>query len=213
MTVCGLVAFAVLAGVLLAKAVGQRHPGQTITGNSQIASNGSGTTTPGGIDLSALAAAATAQPKSYDAADRVRPRAAQRGSGARRHPAVHRRREGRSETAGAAGVHRLAERARGAPDQRRETRATLFGAATDAIDAAIAKDPKYVPAYAFKGVTLSVFEQKPCAGVPALQQYLVLAPADDQLRSLVTTTLAGAVKAGKCPVTSAPATTTPTPKP
>ena len=65
LTVGGIVVFAALAAVLLAHAVGQRNPGQTITGNAQV--SGSPTTLSPAAELEAAKEAAAAQPKSYDA--------------------------------------------------------------------------------------------------------------------------------------------------
>src|SRR5262249_48005607 len=62
LTVGGIVAFAVVAAFLLTHAIGQRHAGQTITGNNQSSSQ-----TTAANDGPALAAAAKAAPKSYDA--------------------------------------------------------------------------------------------------------------------------------------------------
>ncbi len=64
LTVGGILAFAVVAAVLLSHAVGQRHPGQTITGNGQIASGPTSTTVSTGAELAAEVKRA---PRSYAA--------------------------------------------------------------------------------------------------------------------------------------------------
>ena len=64
LTVGGIVVFALVAAVLLSRAVGQRRPGQTITGNAQVST---GSTTTGGDPGPRLADAAEQHPKSYAA--------------------------------------------------------------------------------------------------------------------------------------------------
>jgi len=63
LTAAGIVAFAIVAAVLLSHAVGQRRPGQTITGNGQVASGSPPTSNPGRT----LAAAVQREPRSYAA--------------------------------------------------------------------------------------------------------------------------------------------------
>ena len=213
LTACGLVAFAVLAGFLLAHAVGQRHAGQTITGNSQSAGNGNGSGSAAGDTLASLRAAAAAQPKSYDAQivyARALLAAGQFQDAITQYVVASKLDTKQAEPLAYVGwISALA--ARQTTDAKE--RAQLFDAAVRGIDAAIGADPSYVPAYAFKGVTLSVFEGKACAGVPALQQYLALAPDTDPLRNQVESALAAAVKAGKCQVSVSAGTTVPTSKP
>lgn len=199
-TACGLVVFAVLAGILLAHAVGQRHPGQTITGNSQV--NQSATDA-----LASARSTAVAQPKSFDAQmayaqallDAGRPADAvvQYGIASKVDPK-------RPEPHASIGwLSALIARQVTDPS----TRTQLFASAEREVDRAITLDPKYVPAYAYKGIMLSAFEGKSCAGVPALQQYLLLTPEADPMRDQVGSALSTAVKAGKCPTGNTPTTT------
>jgi hypothetical protein len=84
LTVGGIVAFAIVAAFLLTRAVGQRHPGQTITGNPQVGqASGATGTDPG----PALKAAAAAQPR-RTRPHRVRPLPDANGRPARRDPRV-----------------------------------------------------------------------------------------------------------------------------
>ncbi len=64
LTIGGIVVFAVLAAILLAHAIGQRNPGQQITGDSQT---GGTPTTSATSSLASAAAAAKAAPSSYPA--------------------------------------------------------------------------------------------------------------------------------------------------
>jgi hypothetical protein len=65
LTIGGIVVFAIVAAVLLAHAVGQRRPGQEITGDAST--GGTPTTVPIATEVANAKAAAAAAPKSYDA--------------------------------------------------------------------------------------------------------------------------------------------------
>ncbi len=88
-------------------------------------------------------------------------------------------------------------------------RQALVAAATRSLEQAIEADPAYPDSYAFKGVLLAQVENKPCPGVVAFQQFLVIAPAGHPLHSQVETALATAVKAGNCPAPKTSPTTKP----
>ena len=78
------------------------------------------------------------------------------------------------------------------------TRNTLYANATTDLNQAIKVDPKYAPAYAFRGV-LSYQDGKPAQAIPDLQRYLVLVPSDDPMRSTVLDALSKATAAAKKP--------------
>ncbi len=170
----GVVLFCVLVAFLLARAVGDRRPGQTITGNAAA--------TPG-----------TARPEQLRGTHRQRPFAdgrsrttAMRCRSTPPPPRSTPRNQSRSRT----GVG-------SAPWSRRQvddtqTRTTLVNRALRDFDRAIAVAPKYVDAYFFKGYTLLKLADKPKQAVPALQRFLVLAPQDDPQRQQVLGVLAEA---------------------
>jgi tetratricopeptide (TPR) repeat protein len=207
LTIGGIVVFAVLAAVLLANTIGQRRPGQQITGDAQA--KGTPTTVSAAGAVAAAKAAAAAAPKSYDA----RLRYARALYLARLYPAA---------------IQEYLVAAKFDPTQaeplaytgwltalfaREETNATtkrqLFDAATSSLDKAIAVDPTYPDSYVFKGLLLTQIQNKQCEGAAAFQQFLVVAPQDHPLRPQVLSALADAVKTGKCPTPP----TTPTTKP
>ena len=209
LTIGGIVVFAVLAAVLLANTVGQRRPGQQITGDAQvdgIADHRLGRRRDRGGQggrrrprRRATTPASATPARSY---------VARRVPG--RDPGVHRGREARPDAGRAPRVHGLAHRAlRRAGDRRDDASSSCFDAATSSLDQAIAVDPTYPDSYVFKGLLLAQIENKQCDGAVAFQQFLVIAPDDHPLRQQVLSALAEAVKAGNCP--SPP--TTPTTKP
>jgi tetratricopeptide (TPR) repeat protein len=185
----GLVAFAVVAGLLLASALGARLPGQTATGNS----SGAVSTRQRRADLEravtdhpddpaaelALARSLTGERdfvaalRHFDAASRLDPK------------------DPESRAYGGWIVY-LA----GLTDQ-----------ALPRINAAIAVDEQYPDAHFFKGIVLLRGKNDGAAAVPELQRYLALAPDSpqaDQVRQLLAPAL-------EKPAPSTPTTpTTPT---
>ncbi|HEV7525738.1 MAG TPA: hypothetical protein VGP92_12285 [Acidimicrobiia bacterium] len=205
LTIGGIVVFAVLAAVLLAHTVGQRRPGQQITGNAS--GNGPSTTVSQATAVATAKAAALAQPNDYTAqinyarvlspvdlteAIKAYVRAARLDP---RQPEPY---------AYTGWLTALAAR-----QATGTTKKQLLDAAAESIDRAIAVGPSYAASYVFKGLILAQIENKPCLGAVAFQQYLVTAPTDDPMRNTVLTALQNAVKAGKCPSPQ----TTPTTKP
>ena len=190
LTVGGIVVFALVAAFALTRAVGQRHPGQTITGNKQTA----GATTvpdPG----PALAAEVKANPKSYaaniayarylmqkpDFTDAIH----EFGAAARLDPS-----QPEPPTyAGWAGA--LLARQISDPKARQ----TLLSASLDRINEVIKAHPKYPDAYALKGVILFSLEGDAQHAIPQFQQFLVLTDDSNPIRSQVLTALAQAKKA------------------
>ena len=190
LTVGGILAFALVAAFALTRAVGQRHPGQTITGNKQT----SGATTvpdPG----PALAAEVKANPKSYAANIAYARYLMQKsdftdaihafGTAARLDPS-----QPEPPTyAGWAGA--LLARQIGDP----KTRQPLLSASLDRINEVIKAHPKYPDAYALKGVILFTLEGDAQHAIPQFQQFLVLTDDSNPIRSQVLAALAQAKKA------------------
>jgi cytochrome c-type biogenesis protein CcmH/NrfG len=207
LTVGGIVVFAVLAAILLAHAVGQRRPGQQITGDAQTA--GSPTTVSAASAVASAKAAASAQPKSYDARIRYARALLSAGvySAAVQEYIVAARLDASQPEPFAYTGWLTALFARN--ETKPATRNGLLDAAEKSLDRAITVDPTYPDSYVFKGLLFSQIENKQCAAVTAFQQFLVTAPTDHPMRQQVLSALAGAVKAGKCPNP----TTTPTTKP
>ncbi len=194
LTVAGILAFAVVAAVLLSHAVGQRRPGQTITGNGQVAA---GSTTIAGDSGPALAAAVKREPKSYAAhiayarfllrtngyAEAVR----EFGAAARLDPS-----QPEPPTyAGWAGalVSRQVSDA--------GTRQALLSASLARISDVTKRHPKYPDAHALKGVILFDFEHRARDAIPSFQQFLLLTDDSNPLRSQVLAVLAEAEQAAK----------------
>ncbi|MDP9333042.1 MAG: hypothetical protein M3Q30_07015 [Actinomycetota bacterium] len=211
LTFGGIVVFAVVAAILLAHAVGQRRPGQQITGDAQ--SSGPSTTASAASVVATAKKAAAAQPKSYDA--RVRYARALVSVGAlpaavEEYVAASKLDATQAEPLAYAGwLTALVARQVTAPATKKE----LLDAAAKSLDRAISVDPTYPDSYVFKGLLLAQLENKQCAGAVALQQFLVTATVDHPMRQVVLSALAQAVKAGNCPAPKSTATTTPTTKP
>ena len=203
----GIFVFAVIAAFLLAHAVGQRRPGQQITGDAQ--SGGTSTTASPASLVAAAKAAAAAQPKSY---------------GAR----ISYARALLSANVYSAAVQEYIVAAKLDPTQAEPlaytgwltalfaqnetnsvTKKALLDAASTSLDRAISVDPTYPDSYVFKGLLLTRFENEQCNGAIAFEQFLATAPDDHPMRPQVLTALALAVKAGTCP----PPQSTPTTKP
>jgi cytochrome c-type biogenesis protein CcmH/NrfG len=208
-TAAGIVVFAALAALLLANAIGQRKPGQTITGNAQAggaaATGGSATPTTGLASALATARqAATATPNDYSA--RINYARLLMSSGdlpdaVKEFVAASKLDPSRPEPLAYSGwISALV--ARQVTDA--STKQQLLDAATASIDGAIKADPSYPDAYAFEGIVLAQMKHEPCAGAAALQQFLVLAPSDNPMRNLVLSALSSAVQEGNCPKLATP---------
>ncbi len=178
-TAAGIVVFCVLLAFLLARAVGERRPGQTPTGNDAVASP------------------VTLDPNSYEAhigaardllSKQELPRAIEEYTAAasvdptQPEPLAYR------GWISALVAGQVADTS---------TRATLTDRATRDLDQAIALDPKYLDAYFFKGYMLYKFEHRPAEAVEPLQRFLVLAPPDHPLRQRVLDVLDEAQKAAR----------------
>ena len=193
-TIGGILVFALVAAFALTKAVGQRHAGQTITGNAQVG-NAASTTVPDAGP--ALKAQALANPNSYAAhiayaryllQNRVYEDAIHEfGTAARLDPS-----QPEPPTyAGWAGAL-LAQQVKA-----EKTRQTLLDASLERINEVIKDHPKYPDAYALKGVTLFNFEGDAKQAIPAFQKFLVLTDDSNPIRPQVLAVLAQAVKAAK----------------
>lgn len=194
LTIGGILGFAVVAAVLLSHAVGQRRPGQTITGNAQV---DSGTTGATGDPAAALAAAAKRQPNGYAAriaygryllsagalVDAVR----EFGAAARIDPS----RPEPPTYAGWAGA--LASRQ--VPSTKAQQ--ALLTAGLERINEVIRDHPKYPDAHALKGVILFEIEGNARDAIPSFQQFLLLTDETNPLRAEVVEVLARAEKAVK----------------
>jgi tetratricopeptide (TPR) repeat protein len=189
LTVGGIVVFAIVAAILLSHAVGQRRPGQTITGNAQA---GSGSTTDPGR---ALAAAVQRRPQSYAAHlayarylignERFAEAIREFGAAARIDPS-----QPEPPTyAGWAGA--LASR----QVSDAETRQSLLSASLERINEVIKDHPRYPDAHALKGVILLNFERNARDAVPSFQRFLLLTDETNPLRPLVLDALAKAEEA------------------
>jgi len=207
LTIGGIVVFAGLAAVLLSHAVGQRHPGQQITGDAQT--KGSPTTVAGAAAVAAAKQAAAAAPKSYDA--RIRYARALLGSGVysaavQEYIVAAKLDPAQAEPLAYTGwLTALFARS----ETKKSTRTSLLDAAEQSLDRAIAVNSTYPDSYVFKGLVYSQIENKQCAGATAFQQFLVTAPSDHPMRAAVLSALEKAVKAGKCPNPSTTSTTKP----
>jgi len=192
-TMGAVIAFCVLIAFLLAHAVGQRAPGQTITGNKQAAPNAGGTSDVG----AALKAAADAAPTNYNARIQY---ARYLLSGQDFPNAI-------VQYTTAAGIDPkqpepyayrgwLTSLVAGQVTDLK-SRDLLVSRATTDLDHAIALDKSYPDAYVFKGLLYLNVENKPAQAVPLFQQFLVYAPADHPMRSQVETALQQATVAAK----------------
>ena len=189
LTVGGIVAFAIVAAFLLTRAVGQRHPGQTITGNPQVgAASGATGTDPG----PALKAAATAQPRAYPARIAYARYLMQRGdlpdailefgAAARLDPS-----QPEPQTyAGWAGAL-LAQQVKNA-----QARRPLLDASLARVSEVTQKFPDYPDAHALKGVILYRFRGDAKAAIPEFQKFLALTDDSNPIRATVLDVLAQA---------------------
>jgi tetratricopeptide (TPR) repeat protein len=194
LTIGGIVAFAFVAAFVLAHAVGQRHAGQTITGNSRV--NGASGTT-GADPGPALAAAAAANPRSYPAriayarylmAQGELPDAIREfGAAARLDP----NQPEPPTYAGWAGAL-LTPQVKDAT-----TRRTLLDASLSHINEVTTKFPQYPDAHALKGVILYRYEGDAKDAIPEFQKFLALTDDSNPIRNTVLSVLAQAERAAK----------------
>jgi tetratricopeptide (TPR) repeat protein len=176
-TAGGIVVFCVLAAFLLARAAGERRPGQTITGNDSAAP--APTLDPNSYDARISSARTLMKNRDYPGALKAFTSASE-ADPQQPEPYAYR---------GwiAALVARQVEDA--------TARSALVERALNDFDHAIALSPRYVDVYFFKGETLFKLADKPRKAVPALQRFLVLAPDDHPLRKAVLGVLADAQSA------------------
>jgi hypothetical protein len=186
LTVGGIIVFCVLAAFLLAHAVGERHAGQTITGNGQVAGS------PAAVDPCKAPRTyadhvACAREKTgtqdyltaiqeYTAAAKLDPKQAE--------PYAYR---GWLSALTAASV----------PDS--SSRDLLLNRAFSDMNQALAVDPTFTDTYVFKALTLCGvgIENQPKEAIPLYQQFLTRAQADNPMRPQVVKALGDAEHA-KC---------------
>ncbi len=202
LTTGGIIVFCVVVAVLLAHAVGERAPGQTITGNNQVnkanqanqAANGTVTTANQG---GALQAAATAAPHDYDAqityaryllSAQAYPQAIEQYTAAAtadpKQPEPYAYRGWLTSIV--AGQVTDAN-----------TRTLLLQRASSDLDHAISLDKTYPDSYVFEGLMFMNVEQKPAQAIPYFKEFLAYAPADHPMRSQVETALQQAMVAAQ----------------
>jgi hypothetical protein len=202
LTVGAIVVFAVLAAFLLAHTVGQRRPGQEITGS--VGARGTPTTVPIATEVASAKAAAAAAPKSYDARIRyARALMTVAPVDAIQEFVVARQLDPTQPEPYAYAGWLTAVVSRNAPADKQSE---LLSAALSSLNSAIKVDPTYPDAYVFKGLLLTRLENKQCQGATAFQQFLVTAPEDHPMRQQVLGALADAMRAGHCPAPSSPTT-------
>jgi hypothetical protein len=203
-TVAAIVVFAVVGAFLLAHAVGQRQPGQEITGDAQAAGNATATTVPMATQVAQAKAAAAAAPKSYDARIRYA-RALMTVSPVNsiQEFVVAKGLDPSQPEPYAYAGWLTAILSRSAPQNEQ---APLLDAALKSLNSAIKVDPTYPDSYVFKGLVLTQLENKQCEGAAAFQQFLVTAPEDHPMRQQVLGALADAVRTGHCPSLTTPTT-------
>lgn len=194
LTIGGIVAFCVVVAVLLAHAIGERAPGQTITGNNQVnqAANGTVTTANQGA---ALQAAASAAPHDYNAqityaryllAAQAYPQAIEQYTAATNADA------NQPEPYAYRGW--LTSLVAGQVTDA-NTRTQLLQRATADLNHAISLDKTYPDSYVFEGLMFMNVEQKPAQAIPFFRQFLAYAPANHPMRAQVETALQQALVA------------------
>lgn len=206
----GIAVFVGLVAFLMSQAVGDRQPGQPLTGKDPNAT--SVTTIPRDIALEAAEKAVDENPQDYETRVRyARALLATRVGGGPKY---------------ADAIQQYVEASKIDPDQAEPwaysgwvsalvatatsdaaSKRTLLDVAARRLDQAITVDPGYTDSYVFKGLVLARYENKPCDAVAPFQQFLTRAPQDHPMREQVLSALAQAVSGGNCP------TTTPTIKP
>jgi tetratricopeptide (TPR) repeat protein len=176
-TAVGIVVFCVLAAFLLARGVGERRPGQTLTGNAAVRSPV--TLDPNSYEAHIEAARSLLQQQNLRQAIQEYTAAAVVDA-KQPEPFAYR------GWISALVAGEVADKA---------GRATLLKRATEDLDKAIALDPKYLDAYFFKGYMLYKVEQRPADAVVPLQKFVLLAPPDHPMRAQVLNVLAEAATA------------------
>jgi cytochrome c-type biogenesis protein CcmH len=205
-----IAAFAVVAAVALAAALGARLPGQLSSGNE--AADGDGGDAGGGDRRADLEQAVEANPN--DTAARIALARFLEADGdlagaLRQYDEVTQRQAGNADALAQSGRILYLTAGQAAPDQAAE----LVAAARQRLDAAIAADPEYADAYFFRSVLLAQELLGPDLAIADAQRYLVLAPVGpfaEQARALLAD-LGAETPAGAAPTTVP--TTTPTGNP
>lgn len=180
----GLVAFAVVAGVLLAGALGERLPGDSVTGNAQS-------------DRRAALERQAAEHPDSAAARRAYARFLFRSddpgdwaTAIGEFDAAARLDPGDAESLAYGGwlaflLSRSVASGDGLPE---DTAAQVVDAALRRLDDAVAADPGYPDAHFFRGMVLLRGKNDPAAAVPELERYLALVPdgaQTDEVRKLL----------------------------
>lgn len=191
-----IVVFAGVAALFLARAVGSRGAGQTVTGNDQTAEG----------RLDTLRATAEARPGDYDARiayarelvgdDRVAA-LAEFDAAAELDPTQP------EPIAYAGWIIGLAAR-ESAPGDDRDL---LISRSLERLDAAIALDPQYEDAYVFRGIVTFEVVGDAAAAVADFQAFLTLAPDDHPMREVVLGALERAVEQSPSTTTATTETT------
>jgi tetratricopeptide (TPR) repeat protein len=181
-TICGVVVFAIAAGVALTRALGTRDPGETITGNQENEAD----------PLEFLAQTAAENPDDYDA--RIEYARALLGEDP---PAA-------LEEFGAAGaidpsqpepptymgwITGLAAGGLEASPERDD----LVTSSLSYLDHAIELDPEFADAYVYRALVNMQVAGDTEAAVPDFQRWLTLAPTDHPMREMVLGALAEAL--------------------
>ena len=192
LTIGGIVVFALVAAFALTHAVGQRQPGQTITGNNQVkGASGSTGTDPG----PALAAAAETQPNSYPAriayaryllqAGQLPDAIQEFGVAGHLDPS-----QPEPPTYAAWAGALLTGQVKDA-----KARASLLDASLTNISEVTTKFPQYPDAHALRGVILFQYKGDAKDAILEFQKFLVLTDDSNPIRSTVLSALAQAERA------------------
>ena len=193
----GIVAFATVAGVLLAGALGQRLPGGSVTGNDQSDRR------------EALQAQVRRHPDSaaaHLAYARFLVEAGEAGDALAEYDDAARLDPENAEAPAYAGwLVFLAARQSGAPPSGEATgtssdAADLIAAALARLDQAVVADPEFPDAHFFRGMVLLRGANNPASAVPEFERFLALAPdgpQSDEVRGLLDAARAQAGPAGK----------------
>jgi len=170
LSITGVIVFCLLVAYLVARSSGQRHPGQTITGNSNV----------------------TVDPNSYEghmAAANSAYRSGDIAGAIKEYTAAARIDPTQAEPLATRGF--ITAQASSAATNPADA-ATLLRQALADVDNAIRINPAYTNAYALKGAILLNVAKKPAEAIPVLEEFLRRAPPDDPLRGNVLTLLAQA---------------------
>jgi cytochrome c-type biogenesis protein CcmH/NrfG len=168
LVVLGLVGFATAAAVLLAGALGQRLPGQTVTGNAQSSGPDSGAALKRQVQEHPDDPAAHLAYARFLLGSKPAEAVREFDTAARLDP-------GNAEAHAYAGwVVFLA--ARSDPS----VAGPLITSALKRLDAAVAADPNYPDAHFFRGMVLFRGRNDPAGAVPEFERYLALVPDGPQ---------------------------------